>query len=513
MGGQQGKSADDTSDEAQSRPADRDQAWPSDREPDTQSGNGDTALSRFRRWFSVRRTVNDLYQDGKHAFGFTPGDAQSYNKGLNLTENERSKPYLNQRHSDGKTPLTSLIHSNDIDGARELLLNPGVDVNYSEGQLYCGYRWDFYPPLIVAIMCKNIDMVRLLLLSEASVNVKDSEGYSALYHASKLGDSDIVSLLLSYGPDLSTPPAVTECTIRDPLQIACCHGHKNVAELLIKAGCSIHKTDENGSCLLDAALDGENEALCLFLLQKGAKISEKLFFKACQYGYVEVVRIMIDRGINARALTSQGESAIMYALNPGDLNRIKRKLTYVTDLEHTRNETYEILQRGVKLVHLLCESGCDLEVKNNMEGITSLYGSWKLQHIPAVIVLLKHGAFFELDNPCLHVEDLTDDVFDEISELYITFIEPYIPRKIFRSRKQIPRTEEVTSLQKLCRFTIRNTIKSCRKDFSSIIIRIKTLTLPPRLIDYLCYSEVNELDNRYCDILFRLAIFGLMWPL
>ena len=60
--------------------------------------------------------------------------------------------------------------------------------------------------------------------------------YSALYHASKLGDSDIVSLLLSYGPDLSTPPAVTECTIRDPLQIACCHGHKNVAELLIKAG-------------------------------------------------------------------------------------------------------------------------------------------------------------------------------------------------------------------------------------------------------------------------------------
>ena len=279
------------------------------------------------------------------------------------------------------------------------------------------------------------------------------------------------------------------------------------------AGCSIHKTDENGSCLLDAALDGENEALCLFLLQKGAKISEKLFFKACQYGYVEVVRIMIDRGINARALTSQGESAIMYALNPGDLNRIKRKLTYVTDLEHTRNETYEILQRGVKLVHLLCESGCDLEVKNNMEGITSLYGSWKLQHIPAVIVLLKHGAFFELANPCLYVEDLTDDVFDEISELYITFIEPYIPRKIFRSRKQIPRTEEVTSLQKLCRFTIRNTIKSCRKDFSSIIIRIKTLTLPPRLIGYLCYSEVNELDNRYCDILFRLAIFGLMWPL
>ena len=67
MGGQQGKSADDTSDEAHSRSADRDQALPSDREPDTQSGNGDTALSRFRRWFSVSHSLLS-YQSTRAVF-------------------------------------------------------------------------------------------------------------------------------------------------------------------------------------------------------------------------------------------------------------------------------------------------------------------------------------------------------------------------------------------------------------------------------------------------------------
>lgn len=53
MGGQQGKSADDTSDEIQSRPVDSDQALASGRETDVQSGSGDNALSRFRQWISV----------------------------------------------------------------------------------------------------------------------------------------------------------------------------------------------------------------------------------------------------------------------------------------------------------------------------------------------------------------------------------------------------------------------------------------------------------------------------
>ena len=43
-------------------------------------------------------------------------------------------------------------------------------------KLSCACRWDFYPPLIVAVLSDNIEMVRLLLLSGASVNSHDSLG-------------------------------------------------------------------------------------------------------------------------------------------------------------------------------------------------------------------------------------------------------------------------------------------------------------------------------------------------
>ena len=60
------------------------------------------------------------------------------------------KNTTNRRNPDGKTPLTSLIHDGDIDYVRVLLLNPGVDINYPEAQLFCGYRYDSFSRLLNA---------------------------------------------------------------------------------------------------------------------------------------------------------------------------------------------------------------------------------------------------------------------------------------------------------------------------------------------------------------------------
>lgn len=508
MGGQHAKSiGGSTANESRHHAIDGVEVWPSGAELSNQTSpwSGQTVCSRLRDWNSVKRTVNDLYQDGKHAFNFSPTDPHNYNNNVNVNENEHAEPKVNKRNSDGRTPLTFLIHNSDVDAVRELLLNPGVDVNYPEGQLYCGYRWDFYPPSIVAINSENIDMVRLLLLSGASVNDKDSQGFSALYHASKQGNTAMVALLLSHMPDLSPPPAFDTCTITDPLHIACCHGHTDVAELLIKAGCPVNAPEDNMTSPLDRALDSGNEAVCLLLLQHGAKINEKLFFKACQYGCEQTVQYMIESGINVRAVTEFKESALMFALSPGSLNRLKRKLAYITDVENARNMAYEILQHDVNLVNLLCENGCDLEVQDRMQHLTVLYRSWQLQNMPAVIVLLKHGAYFNLDHYYLHIGSVNDDVFNELSDLYMTFVHSHIPEDIFRRRTRVKQTDKLTSLQHLCRLTIRNTMKSCRKSSSSIIIGIKNLKLPTRLKDYLCYSEINEMDRSYCDTLFKLS--------
>lgn len=246
MGGNHGKSAarDTRRESSDSITMGGARALPEGAGLTAQTTPGTSICSRLGDWKSVRRTVNDLYQDGKHAFSFSPTDPQNYNNNASYSEDQNT---FNRRNSDGQTPLTSLVHNKDVDAVRDLLLIPDVDVNYPEAQLYCGYRWDFYPPLIVAINRDDTDIVRLLLLSGASVNCKDSQGFTALYHASKLGNKDIVSLLLSHSPDLVAPPVVDSYTVTDPLQMACCHGHLDVVKLLIKAGEILEKRNQGRS--------------------------------------------------------------------------------------------------------------------------------------------------------------------------------------------------------------------------------------------------------------------------
>ena len=247
--------------------------------------------------------------------------------------------------------------------------------------------------------------------------------------------------------------------------------------------------------------------MCLLLLQNGAKVSQKLLFKACQYGCEETVQYMINSGTNVNATSERGENALMYALNGGGIGRLKRKLACVTDVESLKSEAYEILQRDVNMLHLLCESGCDLQT-------AAIYRSWKIQNLPAVIVLLKHGASFDLNNRTLKLEYVNDTIYDELCELYLTFIATRIPEEVVEKRRirifsiNSPFSQKyaspvhVTPLQQLCRLIIRNALKSSRVHDRSIIISINKMAIAPRLKQYLCYSEITEMSSYYGHKLF-----------
>ena len=229
-----------------------------------------------------------------------------------------------------------------------------------------------------------------------------------------------------------------------------------------------------------------------------------MFFKACQYGCEKVVRYMIHAGINVRYTSELGETALMFSLNPGALNRIRRKFRYTKDKEISKKMAYEILQRDVNMLNLLCENGCDLEVKDSLYYITCLQRSLQFPNLPAVIVLLKHGASFELDDEHLHIQYVNDEVFKDLSDLYRTFIYYYISDEIFKKRKRVKLKEQPATLQHICRIKIRQILKACRKESCSIVPIIKTLKLAPRLKDFLCYNEINEMDICYCDKVFHL---------
>ena len=220
---------------------------------------------------------------------------------------------------------------------------------------------------------------------------------------------------------------------------------------------------------------------------------------------------MINSGTNVNATSEHGENALMYALNGGGIGRLRRKLEYITDVESAKYEAYETLQRAVNILNILCESGCYLDRRDDKE-TAAIYRSWEVQNLPAVIVLLKHGASFDLNMSKLGILNITDDIFDELCELYVTFVATRIPEKIIERRRtrifslNSPISHvspvHVTPLQQLCRLTIRNALKSSRTNSSSIIIGINKMALPPRLKQYLCYSEINEMSSKYCEKLF-----------
>ena len=219
---------------------------------------------------------------------------------------------------------------------------------------------------------------------------------------------------------------------------------------------------------------------------------------------------MINSGTNVNATSEHGENALMYALNGGGIGRLRRKLECITDIESAKYEAYETLQRAVNILHILCESGCYLDRRDDKE-TAAIYRSWEVKNMPAVIVLLKHGASFDLNMSKLGGLHIADDIFDELCELYVIFVATRIPEKIVERRRtkifslnstislKYVSPVHVTPLQQLCRLTIRNALKSSRTNSSSIMIGINKMALPPRLKQYLCYSEINEMSSKYCD--------------
>jgi glycerophosphodiester phosphodiesterase len=100
--------------------------------------------------------------------------------------------------------------------------------------------------LIVALRYQHDGIVSLLASSHVDLSRQTSGGLTALYVAAQIGREDYVKTLLeiTHGSDtIETPEAVRNWT---PLFIACVNGHLSVVQLLLQAGASQSKLDNQG---------------------------------------------------------------------------------------------------------------------------------------------------------------------------------------------------------------------------------------------------------------------------
>ena len=151
---------------------------------------------------------------------------------LDLLIAHPAKLDLNQRDSNGSTPLAVAAKSGQKHIFSTLLAHPEVDVNMVD--------WRGYTPLQHLGESGDVEMIELLLSrDDAEIDTQEMHyDRTPLLHAAREGHLEAVKVLLEKGAD----PKILDRFQWSPLAYAESNGHKAVVEALLKEGAKRYDT-------------------------------------------------------------------------------------------------------------------------------------------------------------------------------------------------------------------------------------------------------------------------------
>ena len=190
----------------------------------------------------------------------------------------------------------------------------------------------------------------------------DDHRCDPLVGACSLGHLEIVKLLLSWSTNNGR---ISDERVEDALEIASRFGFIEVVRCLIEYG-----TDARAlNSALYEAVDCHQVEMAAFLLDNGADFNDSStqcssWIYACRYGSVDMVRLFLDRGADPNTVDERGKSPLRSALKDPQLLSI-------------------LLERGADPnTHFADGSTALLQLIQRMQG----------EYMRALTVLLEHGA-------------------------------------------------------------------------------------------------------------------------
>ncbi|KAJ4424447.1 hypothetical protein N0V82_000969 [Gnomoniopsis sp. IMI 355080] len=151
-----------------------------------------------------------------------------------------------------------------------------------------------------AIMNKDIESIRLLLLYKADPNHFDKHGCTPLYTATELGFIEAATLLVKYGadPNLSAGPNADT-----PLAMAVLENRLDHVRLFLKSGSDPNRIMANGNTVLVRAIDRKtHKAVIELLLNCGSGVDTKNgegtspMFQSISAQRLDIAHLLLDRG-------------------------------------------------------------------------------------------------------------------------------------------------------------------------------------------------------------------------
>lgn len=216
----------------------------------------------------------------------------------------------------------------------------------------------------------DVQAIRALLKSGASVNGKQPDGMTALHWATFRDRADLVRLLLDSAADVN---AVTEYDVR-PLSLACINGNAEIVRLLVQKHAD-----------LEASLAGGETPLML----------------AARTGKPDVVRMLLDAGASVNAKERRQQTAVMWAAAEGHTEVVLRLVDagadYQTPLPSGWTPLFFAVREGRTVAAMtLLRMGLDVDApmsgEQRQRGPNPLLLAVQNGHFETAAALLQHGA-------------------------------------------------------------------------------------------------------------------------
>jgi len=328
---------------------------------------------------------------------------------------------------EGETALMTVARTGHVDAAA-LLVGRGARVDAREA-------WRGQTALMWAAGQGHADMVRYLISAGADVNARSAfqkwerqntleprekwlpQGMlTPLYFAVRQGCAACATVLIDAGAEVN----FVDQEGTSLLVIAIINGEYDMASLLLARGADPNLADKTGRAALYAAVDmhtmpsssrpapREQTPLDLIrlILDKGAKPDAELtriipyrtkldrggdtflgagstpLLRAAKAGDVAVMRLLIERGANAKAATRTGLNALMLAAGLGS------KEEDTTGRRKTEAE-------AIQAITVALEAGLDINATNTL-GQTALHGAAMQGFDQVVAFLAERGATLDV---------------------------------------------------------------------------------------------------------------------
>ena len=252
------------------------------------------------------------------------------------------------------------------------------------------------PPLHLAAITGNLEVLRMLMKSGADVNGRDDNQWiSPLAMAvMSLPRQEVISALIDAGADIDS----TDRSGLTPLMAAALGGSLIAVDTLILRDASLDAEDLKGRCVLTCAAEGGNDEIVKRIYQKSgrdlARFSSKdrLFKAAATHGSMALAEILLANGVDINVRDDLGYTPLLAACEKGHQDLVRFLIDKGADPDAK-------LKDGSGLFERACHGGClELAGKLLIEGQvtarrpTLLHELAMSENVAGVEFLIAHGA-------------------------------------------------------------------------------------------------------------------------